>query len=677
MPILNKLKSEKSAYLLQHATNPINWHAWGEEPFQKAKEENKPLLVSIGYATCHWCHVMERESFENAEIAAFMNEKFVCIKVDREEHPDIDHYYMEAVQMFQQQGGWPLNVFLTYDKKPFFGGTYYPPVDAYGKPSWMKILQNISNAYTNKHEVVFEQSEKVHSLINSHNERLFDSKLDPVESSKTLKLEYWVEDLLKYADWENGGFGHGQKFPSVMPLKLLLAYTETDDTRKIEDFIEKSMLALYRGGIYDKIGGGWSRYTVDNTWKVPHFEKMLYDNAQLLGLFAWQYLHTNHPIYAKTIDQTLDFLKDELKDLTGLFYSGIDADSEGVEGKFYTWTYDQITELFGQMPEDIAKYCDIQKEGNWDKTNILYLNSTVNSLDICLEANEKLSPYFDKMLVKRSQRIRPITDKKKLTNQNALLITQLVQVYLFTENEKAKTLAVDALEAFEKLIETSTKLYHQSYDEKFDMRIEAYLDDYAQLIEAYIWCYLLNYEENYLAKAKWYMDLLIENCYSEDRGIFNYTHSGTKMGIHSSYNDIYDQTMPSGNSTAYSCLIYLYEVFADQKYLEIIGKMEHIIKPKIKNHIFSMANWALTFARKENIISIKTNTKFSTIELKEIFKKCKTSMLVILYNHHMNEENRYKHEVAKHNKVQYTLCKNNMCFAPVDDFKELIDKIIE
>ena len=677
MPILNKLKSEKSAYLLQHATNPINWHAWGEEPFQKAKEENKPLLVSIGYATCHWCHVMERESFENAEIAAFMNEKFVCIKVDREEHPDIDHYYMEAVQMFQQQGGWPLNVFLTYDKKPFFGGTYYPPVDAYGKPSWMKILQNISNAYTTKHEVVFEQSTKVHSLIASHNERLFDSKLDPVESSKTLKLEYWVEDLLKYADWENGGFGHGQKFPSVMPLKLLLAYSETDDTRKIEDFIEKSMLALYRGGIYDKIGGGWSRYTVDNTWKVPHFEKMLYDNAQLLGLFAWQYLHTNHPIYAKTIDQTLDFLKDELKDLTGLFYSGIDADSEGVEGKFYTWTYDQITELFGQMPEDIAKYCDIQKEGNWDKTNILYLNSTVNSLDICLEANEKLSPYFDKMLVKRSQRIRPITDKKKLTNQNALLITQLVQVYLFTENEKAKTLAVDALEAFEKLIETSTKLYHQSYDEKFDMRIEAYLDDYAQLIEAYIWCYLLNYEENYLAQAKWYMDLLIENYYSEDRGIFNYTHSGTKKGIHSSYNDIYDQTMPCGNSTAYSCLIYLYEVFADQKYLEIIGKMEHIIKPKIKNHIFSMANWALTFARKENIISIKTNTKFSTIELKEIFKKCKTSMLVILYNHHMNEENRYKHEVAKHNKVQYTLCKNNMCFAPVDDFKELIDKIIE
>ena len=677
MPILNKLKSEKSAYLLQHATNPINWHAWGEEPFQKAKEENKPLLVSIGYATCHWCHVMERESFENAEIAAFMNEKFVCIKVDREEHPDIDHYYMEAVQMFQQQGGWPLNVFLTYDKKPFFGGTYYPPVDAYGKPSWMKILQNISNAYTNKHEVVFEQSEKVHSLITSHNERLFDSKFDPVESSETLKLEYWVEDLLKYADWENGGFGHGQKFPSVMPLKLLLAYTETDDTRKIEDFIEKSMLALYRGGIYDKIGGGWSRYTVDNTWKVPHFEKMLYDNAQLLGLFAWQYLHTNHPIYAKTIDQTLDFLKDELKDLTGLFYSGIDADSEGVEGKFYTWTYDQITELFGQMPEDIAKYCDIQKEGNWDKTNILYLNSTVNSLDICLEANEKLSPYFDKMLVKRSQRIRPITDKKKLTNQNALLITHLVQVYLFTENEKAKILAVDALHAFEKLIETSTKLYHQSYDEKFDMRIEAYLDDYAQLIEAYIWCYLLNYEENYLAQAKWYMDLLIENYYSEDRGIFNYTHSGTKKGIHSSYNDIYDQTMPCGNSTAYSCLIYLYEVFADQKYLEIIGKMEHIIKPKIKNHIFSMANWALTFARKENIISIKTNTKFSTIELKEIFKKCKTSMLVILYNHHMNEENRYKHEVAKHNKVQYTLCKNNMCFAPVDDFKELIDKIIE
>ena len=677
MPILNKLKSEKSAYLLQHATNPINWHAWGEEPFQKAKEENKPLLVSIGYATCHWCHVMERESFENAEIAAFMNEKFVCIKVDREEHPDIDHYYMEAVQMFQQQGGWPLNVFLTYDKKPFFGGTYYPPVDAYGKPSWMKILQNISNAYTNKHEVVFEQSEKVHSLINSHNERLFDSKLDPVESSKTLKLEYWVEDLLKYADWENGGFGHGQKFPSVMPLKLLLAYSETDDTRKIEDFIEKSMLALYRGGIYDKIGGGWSRYTVDNTWKVPHFEKMLYDNAQLLGLFAWQYLHTNHPIYAKTIDQTLDFLKDELKDLTGLFYSGIDADSEGVEGKFYTWTYDQITELFGQMPEDIAKYCDIQKEGNWDKTNILYLNSTVNSLDICLEAQEKLSPYFDKMLLKRAQRIRPITDKKKLTNQNALLITQLVQVYLFTENEKAKTLAVDALEAFEKLIERSKKLYHQSYDEIFDTRIEAYLDDYTQWIEANIWSYLLDFDEKQLIEAKRNMDILIENFYSEDRGIFNYTHSGAKKGIHSSYNDIYDQTMPCGNSTAYYCLIYLFEVFGDVKYLEIINKIERIIKPKIEDHLFSMSNWALILARKEHIISIKSNAKFSTKELKEIFRKCKTSMLVILYNHPFREENHHETFKETHNKLQYILCQNNTCLAPVDDFRELIDNIIE
>ncbi|MBC8045726.1 MAG: thioredoxin domain-containing protein [Fimbriimonadaceae bacterium] len=373
----NKLIDETSPYLLQHAHNPVEWFAWGTEAFEKAKKEDKPILVSIGYAACHWCHVMERESFEDEKTAAFMNKFFVNIKIDREERPDVDHIYMQACQVLTGGGGWPLNMFLTQELKPFTGGTYFPPKPSYGKPSWMDVLIYVYETFEKQRDTVEQQAEKMLEYLGRMDNALI--KIENIQhTGNKIVSENEIADIHKalksFFDTDEGGFGNAPKFPSAMTLKYLLRKNFYSTDKEETDHIHLSLYKMIYGGIYDQLEGGFARYSVDRKWIVPHFEKMLYDNALLVQIYGEAYMVSGDEEYKRIVDETLQFVMKEMMTNDGGFYSSYDADSEGVEGKFYTWSKEEIEKI---LIDDAAWFCkvfNVVESGNWEHTNILYRN---------------------------------------------------------------------------------------------------------------------------------------------------------------------------------------------------------------------------------------------------------------------------------------------------------------
>lgn len=413
----NRLIHATSPYLLQHAHNPVNWYEWSNEALEKAKAEDKPILVSIGYSSCHWCHVMERESFESETIAALMNEHFVCIKVDREERPDIDQVYMEAVQAMQQNGGWPLNVFLTPDQKPFYGGTYFPP------QNWAQLLKQIHQTFQIKRKEIDESANDLARHLQTSDLQRFAK---PNESTFTqIQLDNMFQILASRYDKTWGGIEKAPKF--VMPsiwLFLLRYYASTHNQAALE-MVTHTLRQLALGGIYDQIGGGFSRYSVDGEWFAPHFEKMLYDNAQLLSLYAEAYSITHDPILKETVYETVRWLEREMLHLAGGFYSALDADSEGIEGKFYTWTETELRTVLGDDAENLMHHFEATPEGNWEHgRNILRRDPKITSVE-----SSEIKALKAKLLVVRSNRIRPALDDKILTGWNAMTIQGLVDCY--------------------------------------------------------------------------------------------------------------------------------------------------------------------------------------------------------------------------------------------------------
>src|SRR5688572_4557986 len=374
----NKLINETSPYLLQHAHNPVDWYPWGEEALQKAERENKPILVSIGYAACHWCHVMEKESFEDEETAALMNEKFVNIKIDREERPDLDHIYMDAVQAIDGHGGWPLNVFLTPSRKPFYGGTYFPPKPAFNRASWKDVLTGVSDAFENKRNDIEAQAENLTKHIEaSNNFGLADSGEKLFSAADIHEM---AANVLQTGDKTHGGFGRAPKFPQTFTIRFLLHnYYYTGNV----DALKQACLSLDKmidGGINDQLGGGFARYATDETWLVPHFEKMLYDNALLVMAMSEAFQITSNEKYSRAIEATLDFIEREMLSPEGGFYSALDADSEGVEGKFYVWSKDEIETVLGDDAKVFNSYYNITATGNWEHTNILHVTLPLDVL---------------------------------------------------------------------------------------------------------------------------------------------------------------------------------------------------------------------------------------------------------------------------------------------------------
>ncbi len=561
----NQLIHETSPYLLQHAHNPVNWYPWGEEALNKAKEENKPILVSIGYAACHWCHVMERESFEDEATANMMNENFINIKIDREERPDLDHIYMDAVQAMTGSGGWPLNVFLTPDGKPFYGGTYFPPQQAFNRPSWQDTLLSVTQAFRERRHEIDAQAENLTKHLTQSNSFGLQ-KVAETDVFTSEKLDEAFRNLMKSADKEWGGFGKAPKFPQTFSIQFLLRYHYIT---KNQEALQQAILSLDKmieGGIYDQAGGGFARYSTDTEWLAPHFEKMLYDNALLILVLSEAFQLTGKTRYKEVIDETLEFVQRELLHPDKGFYSALDADSEGVEGKFYVWNLEEVTALLGKDAAIFCEYYDITAHGNWEETNILRVKKPMENFaaakNISIsELDSILAEGRSKLLEKRTERVRPLLDDKILLGWNALMNSACSKAFAATGNEQYKQLAIDNMHFLLKhfAAKKQNEFYHTW---KNDIaKYPAFLDDYAYLVQALIHLHEITADTNWLIKAKSIAGFVVGDFSEEDTGFFFYT-SESQTDVIVRKKEVYDGAVPSGNAVmAYN--LYHLSIFFD------------------------------------------------------------------------------------------------------------------
>ena len=491
---INRLIHETSPYLLHHATNPVDWYAWKPEAFERAQAENKPILVSIGYHTCHWCHVMERESFTDPRIAAFMNEHYINIKVDREERPDVDAIYMEAVQLLTGHGGWPLNAFLTPEGKPFYAGTYFPPEPRYSRPSWSNVLTQLIELWREQPEKIQKQAEHLTAIIAGSEEDVQDLDLPaPREEDFTQdSVKATFEGMRGSFDTQAGGFGRSPKFPGALSLKFLLDLYGVTNQKVALDHVEFSLRNMIYGGIYDQLGGGFARYATDREWLIPHFEKMLYDNALLLRVLSDAYRITRNEEYRRVVEETTDWLAREMTHPEGGFYAAQDADSEGVEGKFYVWSAQEIEELLGADAASFNDYYQVSERGNWEGHNILHPRQSVPDFAVraelpVSELDNQLKKNRATLFTAREQRIRPETDDKVLLDWNALMITALYDAATAFKRPDYAEQARKALHFCEDKLQDAQHYYHVYRDGK--RQYDAFMDDYAFLIEAYLKAY--------------------------------------------------------------------------------------------------------------------------------------------------------------------------------------------
>jgi len=583
----NKLQGESSPYLKQHEHNPVHWFPWGDEALRKAKEENKLIIVSIGYSACHWCHVMERESFENDAIAETMNKFFVSIKVDREERPDIDQIYMIAVQLMTNSGGWPLNCICLPDGRPIYGGTYFKPHD------WQQVLLQIAQMWEEKPEVAIDYAERLTQGIQQA------EKLPIQDIPEQFKLEdilQVVEPWKEQFDPKDGGYTRAPKFPLPNNWIFFLKYGFLNHDQEVLNHVHFTLEKMANGGIYDQIGGGFARYSVDGKWHVPHFEKMLYDNGQLLSLYSEAYQQRPNILYKNVVEETIEWAKREMLNPNGGFYSALDADSEGVEGKFYTFEYDEF-DVLEDDAELARNFFNIKKSGNWteEQINIPFVNS--DDLSMISEAGysdeewqEHLKDIKSKLLLYRSKRIRPGLDHKQLTTWNALFLKGLVDAYRTFNNQEFLDLAIGIANFIEDKCCQNGRLLHQPADH--NRTIYGFLDDYAFTIDAYISLYEATFDEVWINKAKSYSDTAISLFYDEKIGTFYYSSSEAEVLI-ARKSEIMDNVIPASNSTIVRDLYKLGLLFDNSRYTEIADRVFANVFPHIKSYGSAYSNWAI------------------------------------------------------------------------------------
>ncbi|HEV2074794.1 MAG TPA: thioredoxin domain-containing protein [Thermoleophilaceae bacterium] len=539
----NRLAVETSPYLLQHAENPVDWYPWGEEALSRAREEDKPILVSIGYSACHWCHVMERESFEDPETAAYMNERFVCVKVDREERPDIDSIYMEACQAMTGHGGWPLNAFLTPEQVPFHVGTYFPPEPRHGMPTWRRVLEAVAEAWDTRREEIRARGEQASEALRGA-ARLAPSEepLDPTV------VDQAVDRIADSYDRASGGFGGAPKFPQPLALELLLARGEREMSLG-------SLRAMARGGIYDQVGGGFARYSVDARWVVPHFEKMLYDNALLARAYLHGWQVSGDPELREVCAETLDWALREMQAPEGGFYSALDADSEGVEGKFYVWALPELREVLGEDAEPAIAYFGASEEGNFEGRNILVRTG---------EPPAGLAEIKRRLYEARSRRAWPGLDDKRLTAWNALMIGALAEAGATLEVERYVDAAVACAEfVWGELRGPGGRLRRSWKDGQ--ARLNAYLEDHAYLLEALLTLYEATFDPRWFRTARELADTMIERFADEENGGFFETSSDHEQLV-ARRKDLEDNPIPAGNSSAAYGLLRLSALTGEHEY---------------------------------------------------------------------------------------------------------------
>ncbi len=569
----NKLAKETSPYLLQHAYNPVDWYSWGEEALQRAKKEDKPIFLSIGYSACHWCHVMAHESFEDKETAKIMNEHFINIKVDREERPDIDDIYQRACQLASGQGGWPLSVFLTPDHKPFYVGTYFPKDGRhYGLPGFKTILAQLAEAYRNKkNEIEMASAEFMGALSQTARDIAVPAGAEAgIERSI---LDEAAVGLLQMGDTIYGGFGQAPKFPNTSNLIFLLRYYDISGIARFRDFVIFTADKMAQGGIHDQFGGGFARYATDQKWLVPHFEKMLYDNALLAQLYSELYQITKDSHHLDTVRKTLDFVIRELTHPEGGFYSALDADSEGEEGKFYLWTKKEIRDILNdQTAADVfCEYYGVTEGGNFEFKNILNVRSSLEGMaKRAGKTPEEIKKVIDdaaaKLFAAREKRVRPGRDEKVLTSWNGLMISGFAKGYAVTGDERYLQAAKNAVGFIEtKLSSPEGRLRHTFKDGQ--SKLNAYLDDYAFYAGGLLDLFSVESKLEYLEKAAKYVDFMLAHFWDEKDGNLFFTTDDHEQLIVRTKN-FYDLAIPSGNSVAASNLLRLYHYTQNGDYLE-------------------------------------------------------------------------------------------------------------
>ncbi len=582
----NKLIHETSPYLLQHAHNPVHWYPWGDEAFEVARKEHKPILLSIGYSACHWCHVMAHESFENEEIAALMNLHFVSIKVDREERPDLDEIYMNAVQMLTGRGGWPMTMFLTLEGKPFFGGTYFPPEDRHGGQGFPKVLKAVAQAFHERPEQVAKSVEQIIDGLSrlthftpSQRSFSFDTVLKSAES------------LSESYDHDHGGLGRAPKFPNVGVLELFLRHHRHSGERRFLEMVVHTLTQMAQGGIYDHLGGGFHRYSVDEKWLVPHFEKMLYDNAQLLGIYADAFRITQDPLFKGVVEEIADYLLREMFHPEGGFYSTQDADSEGEEGKFFVWERGEVMGVLGgEEGEIFCRIYDVGEVGNFEGKNILHPTLTLEQAAKFFkkdpaEIHKILGQSRAKLLEVREKRIRPFRDEKILTSWNGLMLSGIAEACKVTDNVHLREAAQRTVEFFYKKMFQGGFLLHTYKDGQAKLR--GYLDDYAFFAAGLLDLYEVLFEENLLQRAEQLAEVMIREFWDHDNGALFYTGRSHEPLI-SRTKPAFDASVPSGNSVATQLLLRLYHFTGKDDYLKKAEKVLRLYYDRMENQPFGL-----------------------------------------------------------------------------------------
>lgn len=663
--IPNRLINEKSPYLLQHAYNPVDWYSWSSEAFNKAKAENKPIFLSIGYSTCHWCHVMERESFEDEEVAKVLNKFFVCIKVDREERPDIDSIYMKACQFMIGQGGWPLSIFLTPDQKPFYAATYIPKKNRYGIIGIVDLAYRIHEIWVKDRESVFKFAESLSDSVSRTND------FEKVELKENIIAKNCLKRLERSFDKVYGGFGDAPKFPVPQNLMFLMRYYSMYQDEKTLGIVEKTLEGMLKGGIYDHIGGGFARYSTDDKWLVPHFEKMLYDNALLVICLSEIFSITHKSIYKKTAEHILSYIKREMTQKNGGFFSAVDADSEGVEGKYYLWSKEEIIQILGENAGN--SFCDnydITPKGNFEGKNIPNL---IQNED-WKKRFELDSDIKQKLLEEREKRIHPHKDDKILTGWNGLMIAAYAMSGKIFDNENYLEAAKISFEFIENtLIDENDRLYARF--RKGEKKYYAYADDYAFMLWAALELYDATYEMKYLERSKWYGSELIQLFWDNNKGgLFFYGNDSEKLITNPK--EASDNALPSGNSVAAYNLIRLGRLTNDEitaKYGEkIIEAFSKGLDTHPEAYTFMISALLLKVSDYEKMVVAGEKNdkgyKNAVKELQQLYKPF-VSKLYIDTDEKSEEYAQYK----KTNETALYICKDFACQAPVVGEAEILE----
>lgn len=667
----NNLINESSPYLLQHAHNPVNWHPWSEETLEKAKAENKLIIISIGYAACHWCHVMEEESFEDPEVAGIMNEHFISIKVDREERPDVDNVYMNAAQLMTGSGGWPLNILALPDGKPFYAGTYFP------KEDWLKTLNYFVALNQNEPGSIKEQAEKITHGINSL-ENIPVIKKSSKFSLKDLSGTY--SQIKTKIDFKKGGKAETQKFPMPVLWEFLLHYNYISADKSALDAVTLTLDNMAFGGIYDHLGGGFARYTVDEDWFVPHFEKMLYDNGQLVELYSKAWQKTRDPLYKQVVYETLQFVERDLTAANGGFYSSLDADTEGEEGKYYVWTANEIETILGNEASLFKEYYNVEQEGNWEQNqNILHRKKTdkefAGEKGISVrDLEKKLGKAKDKLLKVRHKRISPALDDKILTSWNALMLKGYVSAYnAFGEERFLKSALNNARFLTSNAISKNGAITRNYKNGK--STVPGFLDDYAFVISAFIDLYEATFDEKWLIKANEIAAYTQEHFFDPSSQMFFYSHNDHSELI-TRQKEIIDNVIPSSNSEMAKNLLFLGHYFYNDEKIKIAEQMLVNVQENLREHPEFYANWAIVEA---HLVQPPFEVAIVGKEAKEMKKEMNRQYLPnVLF---MGGEKEGSLELLQGKMLAgqtiIYVCKNYVCKFPVTSVNQALEQINE